>query len=132
MLFRSVSQSRYARSDDTIDYIEVRWQASNGGPANTTKLSKIVDEIQLSGTTATFTAATKKATGAEYIRIYSIQSNESTALKKIALENLDTIRDKILMTAGDTVFNIGNLTASVEPFNLFTKRLTQTNKLLLT
>lgn len=47
-------------SNDILDYIEVRWQASNGGPANTTKLSKIVDEIQLSGTTATFTAATKK------------------------------------------------------------------------
>lgn len=119
-------------SDSTLDYIEVRWQASNGGPANTTKLSKIVDEIQVSGTTATFTAATKKATGAEYIRIYSIQSNESTALKEIALENLDTIRDKILMTAGDTVFDIGSRTASVEPFNLFTKRLTKTNKLYST
>lgn len=119
-------------SDDKLDYIEVRWQASNGGPANTTKLSEIVDEIQLSGTTATFTATVKAATGAEYIRIYSIQSNESTALKEIPLENLDTIRDKILMTAGDTVFNIGSLTASVEPFNSFTKRLTQTNKLYST
>ena len=39
-------------NDDTLDYIEVLWQSSNGGPANTTKLSKIVDEIQLSGTTA--------------------------------------------------------------------------------
>lgn len=119
-------------NDDKLDYIEVRWQASNGGPTNTTKLSKIVDEIQLSGTTATFTAAIKAATGAEYIRIYSIQSNESTALKEIPLENLDTIRDKILMTAGDTVFNIGDLTKSVEPFNSFTKRLTQTSKLYST
>ena len=119
-------------NDDILDYIEVRWQTSNGGPANTTKLSKIADEIRVSGTTATFTAATKKATGAEYIRIYSIQSNESTALKEIALENLDTIRDKILMTAGDTVFDIGSQTASVEPFNSFTKRLTQTNKLYST
>lgn len=119
-------------SNDVLDYIEVRWQTSNGGPVNTTKLSKIVDEIQLSGTTATFTAAVKKATGAEYIRIYSIQSNESTALKEIPLENLDTIRDKILMTAGDRVFDIGSLTASVEPFNSFTKRLTQTSKLYST
>lgn len=119
-------------SDDKLDYIEVRWQASNGGPANTTKLSEIVDEIQVSGTTATFTAITKQATGAEYIRIYSIQSNESTALKEIPLENLDTIRDKILMTAGDTVFDIGSQTTSVEPFNSFTKRLTETNKLYST
>ena len=119
-------------SDDTLDYIEVRWQASNGGPANTTKLSKIVDEIQVSGTTATFTAAVKAATGAEYIRIYSIQSNESTALQEIPLENLDTIRDKILMTASDTVFDIGNKTASVEPFNLFTNRQTDSNKLYST
>jgi hypothetical protein len=119
-------------SNNILDYIEVRWQASNGGPANTTKLSEIVDEIQLSGATATFTAAVKAATGAEYIRIYSIQSNESTALKEIPLENLDTIRDKILMTAGDTVFNIGSLETSVEPFNSFTKRLTKTSKLYST
>lgn len=118
-------------SDDILDYIEVRWQASNGGPANTTKLSKIVDEIQVTETTATFTAAIKKETGAEYIRIYSIQSNESTAIRKIALENLDTIRDKILMTPGDTVFDIASKSASVEPFNLFTNRL-KTNRLYST
>ena len=81
---------------------------------------------------ATFTAAVKAATGAEYIRIYSIQSNESTALQEIPLENLDTIRDKILMTAGDTVFDIGSQTASVEPFNSFTNRQTDSNKLYST
>ena len=55
-----------------------------------------------------------------YIR--AIYSTNRTSLKSIPLENLDKIRDKILLTPGDTVFDIANLSASVEPFNLFTQR----------
>ena len=43
--------------------------------------------------------------------------------------NLDTIRDKILLTAGDTVFDISNKTMRVEPFTNFTKRKAVNNKL---
>lgn len=55
-----------------------------------------------------------------YIR--AVYSTQRTSLKAIPLENLDEIRDKILLTPGDTVFDIASLSASVEPFNLFTQR----------
>lgn len=55
-----------------------------------------------------------------YIR--AVYSTKRTSLKAIPLENLDVIRDKILLTPGDTVFDIASLSASVEPFNLFTQR----------
>lgn len=55
-----------------------------------------------------------------YIR--SIYSTKRTSLKAIPLENLDEIRDKILLTSGDIVFDIASRSASVEPFNLFTQR----------
>jgi hypothetical protein len=55
-----------------------------------------------------------------YIR--AIYSTERTSLKAIPLENLDEIRDKILLTPGDTVFDIASRSASVEPFNLFAQR----------
>ena len=62
-----------------------------------------------------------------YIR--SIQTINRTVLESYPLENLDTIRDKILLTAGDTVFDISNTAMSVEPFTNFTKRKTVNNKL---
>ena len=55
-----------------------------------------------------------------YIR--SIYSTNRTSLKSIPLENLDEIRDKILLTPGDTMFDIASSSTSVEPFNLFTQR----------
>ena len=39
-----------------------------------------------------------------------------TSLERYPLENLDTIRDKILLTPGDTVFDITNENMSVKPF----------------
>lgn len=62
-----------------------------------------------------------------YIR--SIQTTNRITLENYPLENLDTIRDKILLTAGDTVFDISNKTMSVEPFTNFTKRKAVNNKL---
>ena len=55
-----------------------------------------------------------------YIR--SIQTINRTVLEDYPLENLDTIRDKILLTSGDTVFDISNTSMSVEPFTNFAKR----------
>lgn len=55
-----------------------------------------------------------------YIR--AIYSTKRTSLKAIPLENLDEIRDKILLTSGDIVFDIASQLASVEPFNSFTQR----------
>ena len=48
--------------------------------------------------------------------------NKKNIAKRIPLENLDEIRDRILLTPGDTVFDVASLSTSVEPFNLFTQR----------
>ena len=57
--------------------------------------------------------------------ITAIYSTKRTSLEKYPLENLDTIRDKILMTQGDTVFDISNENMSVEPLKNFAKRNAQ-------
>ena len=62
-----------------------------------------------------------------YIR--SVQTVNRTTLENYPLENLDTIRDKILLTAGDTTFDISNTSMSVEPFINFAKRRIVNNKL---
>ena len=54
--------------------------------------------------------------------ITAIYSTKRTSLEKYPLENLDTIRDKILLTPGDTVFDISNESMSVAPFTKFAKR----------
>lgn len=59
--------------------------------------------------------------------ITAIYSTKRTSLEKYPLENLDTIRDKILLTPGDTVFDISNESMSVAPFTKFAKRTSQGN-----
>lgn len=54
--------------------------------------------------------------------ITAIYSTKRTSLEKYPLENLDTIRDKILLTPGDTVFDISNESMSVAPLTNFAKR----------
>lgn len=57
--------------------------------------------------------------------VTAIYSTKRTSLQKYPLENLDTIRDKILLTPGDMVFDISNESMSVEPFTDFAKRTSQ-------
>lgn len=59
--------------------------------------------------------------------ITAIYSTKRTSLEKYPLENLDIIRDKILLTPGDTVFDISNESMSVAPFTNFAKRTAQGN-----
>lgn len=54
--------------------------------------------------------------------VKSIYSTKRTSLRTYPLENLDTIRDKILLTSGDIDFDISNETMSVPPFTDFAKR----------
>lgn len=75
------------------------------------------------------TIKTNKIPEGEYWYIRSIQTINRTILESYPLENLDTIRDKILLTAGDTVFDISNASMSVEPFTNFAKRKAENNKL---
>ena len=59
--------------------------------------------------------------------ITAVYSTKRTSLKSYPLENLDTIRDKILLTPGDTVFDISIESMSVKPFTNFAKRTAQGN-----
>lgn len=59
--------------------------------------------------------------------ITAIYSTKRTSLEKFPLDNLDTIRDNILMTPGDTVFDLANPTMSVTPFINFAARTAQGN-----
>lgn len=111
-------------SDETGEHILFTWQNSNGGEITTIKLSKIASSIKVTGTKLSFIAEVKNVSPESTIKILKIESTIQTKLHKIPLENLDIIRDKILLTPGDTVFDIASKTASVEPFNTFTNRLT--------
>lgn len=77
----------------------------------------------------TITIRTNKIPEGETWYIRSIQTINRITLENYPLENLDIIRDKILLTAGDTVFDISNKTMSVEPFINFAKRKAENNKL---
>lgn len=68
---------------------------------------------------------TSKVTGTWYIT--AIYSTKRTSLEKYPLENLDEIRDKILLTSGDIVFDISNEKMSVAPFTNFAKRGSEGN-----
>lgn len=75
------------------------------------------------------TITTNKVPEGETWYIRSIQTINRITLENYPLENLDTIRDKILLTAGDTVFDISNASMSVEPFINFAKRKAVNSKL---
>lgn len=66
---------------------------------------------------------TTKVTNTWYIT--TIYSTKRTSLNSYPLDNLDTIRDKILLTPGDMIFDISNTSNSVPPFTEFAKRTSQ-------
>lgn len=82
---------------------------------------------KISGQVITIT--TNKIPEGEIWYIRSIQTINRTILESYPLENLDTIRDKILLTAGDVVFDISKTTMSVAPFTNFVKRKAVNSKL---
>lgn len=59
--------------------------------------------------------------------ITAVYSTTRTSLESYPLENLDIIRDKILMTPGDMIFDISNESMSVVPFTNFAKRTKEGN-----
>lgn len=71
-------------------------------------------------------AVTKIPSGQTWY-ITAVYTTKRTSIETFPLENLDTIRDKILMTPGDTVFDIANPTMSVTPFTNFASRTAQKN-----
>jgi hypothetical protein len=75
------------------------------------------------------TITTNKIPEGEIWYIRSIQTINRITLESCPLENLDTIRDKILLTAGDMIFDISDTAKSVKPFTNFAKRKAVNNKL---
>lgn len=75
------------------------------------------------------TITTNKIPEGEIWYIRSIQTINRITLEDYPLENLDTIRDKILLTAGDITFDISDTAKSVAPFTNFAKRKAVNNKL---
>lgn len=90
----------------------------------TTMTPEELGNASVEGNTLTIKTTNIPTGGTWFIR--SIYSTERTSLEKYPLENLDTIRDKILLTSGDTVFDISNESMSVAPFTNFAKRTPQT------
>jgi len=85
-------------------------------PSQLGNFSSQIDEVEI--------AITKIPSGQTWY-VTAIYSTKRTSLEKYPLENLDTIRDKILMTPGDTVFDISNENMSVAPLKNFAKRSAQ-------
>lgn len=82
-------------------------------PSQLGNFSLQIDEVEIS--------ITKIPAGQTWY-VTSIYSTKRTSLEKYPLENLDEIRDKILLTSGDIVFDISKESMSVAPFTNFAKR----------
>lgn len=82
-------------------------------PSQIGSFSKQPNEVEI--------AITKIPSGQTWY-VTAIYSTKRTSLEKFPLENLDTIRDNILMTPGDTVFDLANSKMSVTPFINFAAR----------
>lgn len=116
-------------SPKTIKQNEIQIKAAKGSPTGQSEILTPGDigTWQIVGEAITIT--TNKIPEGEIWYIRSIQTINRTVLEDYPLENLDTIRDKILLTAGDTVFDISNTSMSLAPFTNFTKRKAVNKKL---
>ena len=76
------------------------------------------------------TITTNKVPEGEIWYIRSIQTINRTTLESIPLENIDTMRDIVLQSKGNTVLNISTVNGtSLPPFTNFGKRKTVNSKL---
>lgn len=116
-------------SPKTIKVNEIQIKVSKISP---TEQSEILTPADM-GTSGiegeTVKIITNKIPQGEIWYIRSIQTINRTTLESYPLENLDTIRDKILLTPGDAIFDISNTTTSVKPFTNFAKRKAVNSKL---
>ena len=109
-------------SPKTIEKKEVRFRVKTSTNAREQILT--VDDLgSWDATGSDIRIETTKVMSTWYIT--TIYSTKRTSLEKFPLENLDIIRDKILLTPGDTVFDITNENMSVKPFTNFKERTMQ-------
>lgn len=113
----------------TIKQNEIQIKVTKGSPTGQSEIL-VPGDIGTSGVEGeVIKIITNRIPQGEIWYIRSIQTINRTVLEDYPLENLDTIRDKILLTAGDTVFDISDTAKSVKPFVNFTKRKTVNGKL---
>jgi hypothetical protein len=113
----------------TIKQNEIQIKVSKNSPTGQSEILAPGD-LGISGVEGeTIKIITNKIPTGETWYIRSIQTINRTTLESYPLENLDTIRDKILLTAGDVVFDISKTSMSVAPFTNFVKRKAVNNKL---
>lgn len=116
-------------SPKTIKQDEIQIKVSKNTPTGQSQILAPGDIGSIGVDGETLKIITNKIPTGEIWYIRSIQTINRITLESYPLENLDTIRDKILLTAGDVVFDISNTTMSVEPFTNFAKRKAVNNKL---
>ena len=118
------SNSAIILSPKTLTKEEIRFRVKTSVQAREQILT--VDDLgDWDATGSAIRIETTKVMSTWYIT--AIYSTKRTSLEKYPLENLDTIRDKILLTPGDTVFDISNESMSVAPFTNFAKRTKEGN-----
>lgn len=116
-------------SPNTIKQNEIQIKVSKKTPVAQSEILTPDDigTCKVEGETVKIT--TNKIPTGEIWYIRSVQTVNRITLEHYPLENLDTIRDKILLTAGDVVFDISDTTKSVMPFTNFAKRKIANSKL---
>lgn len=98
-------------------------QSTNG--RTTVMAPEELGDAEVTGDTLTIKTTNIPTGGTWFVR--SIYSTKRTSLETYPLDNLDTIRDKILLTSGDIEFDISNPIMSVTPFINFAARTAQKN-----
>lgn len=116
-------------SPKTIKQNEVQIKVSKNSPTGQSEILAPGDIGTWAIVGEAITITTNKIPQGEIWYIRSIQTINRITLENYPLENLDTIRDKILLTAGDTTFDISDTAKSVEPLVNFAKRKAVNNKL---
>ena len=116
-------------SPNTIKQDEIQIKVSKNTPTGQSEILGPGDIGTSEVDGETIKIITSKIPTGETWYIRSIQTINRITLESYPLENLDTIRDKILLTAGDAVFDISKTSMSIEPFTNFVKRKTVNNKL---
>ena len=96
-------------------------QSING--RTTVMTPKELGDAEVAGKTLTIKTTNIPTGGTWFVK--SIYSTKRTSLQSYLLENLDMIRDKILLTPGDMDFDISNEAMSIPPFTDFAKRTPQ-------
>lgn len=116
-------------SPKTIKQNEVQIKVTKGSPTGQSEILAPGDIGTWSIVGEAITITTNKVPEGEIWYIRSIQTINRITLEDYPLENLDTIRDKILLTAGDITFDISDTGKSIAPFTNFVKRKAVNKKL---